>query len=268
MSPRLIATALRQKRVAVVSYCVAGLLIIWMYLAIYPSMAAQIDSYNELLKSFPPALMKVFGAGNLMATNFEGLVGTKQYGFMWPAMLLFLAVSLAGSALAGEIERATIGLWLATPVSRARIYWSKYSAGVIGITAFVLLTALSVIPLTAVSNIAITPSHFAQLALIGGMFGLAVYSFAMLLSAIFSDRGRVYVIATVVILGMYVANVASELLEQLDGLKYLSFFYYYNVNELLSNAGINQWSLPVFAGATILCAVLGSVVFKRRDISI
>jgi ABC-2 type transport system permease protein len=264
---RLISIALRQKRVAILSYCVAGLALIALYVAIYPSLAKQIDSYNEIIKTIPPALMKVFGASQT-ATNFERLAGVKQYGFTWPLIMLFLVVSLAGSSLAGEIERGTLGLWLSAPVSRVRVYWAKYAAAVLALVAFVAASILVVIPMTAAANITVNNTHFLELAAIGLGFGLAVLSFAFMLSASFSDKGSVYAITTAVLLVMYVANIVASLVSSLDGLKYLSFFYYYNAADLLSGLAFNPWSLVVFGATTLICAILGALIFNRRDISI
>lgn len=264
----LIKTSLRQKRLAIAAYCLGGVAMIWLYVAIYPSMAAQIDTYNELVKSMPASMMKVFGADKLGLTNFEGLIGTKMYGFIWPLMLLFLAVSLAGSMIAGEIERTNIGLWLSAPISRLKIYWSKYLAGAIGIIIFLIFSVLAVLPITAAYNVDVSLRDILLLMMVGGLFGLAVFGLTLVFSSLFSEKSKVYGLVSAILVIMYVLNLIAGLNDKLVDLKYASFFYYYNVNDILTGGPIMTASLVVFGVVAIGGACLGAWIFNKRDIAI
>ena len=264
----LVLTTLKQRRLQVAAYCLGGLAAIWMYVSIYPSMAAQVGTYNELVKSMPQSLMKAFGADKFGLTNFESLIGTKQYGFLWPLLLIFLMVSLAGNALAGEIEKTTIGLWLAAPVSRMKIFWSKYAAGLLALLLFLIFSVLAVLPIAAAYNVEVSSRDIVLLALVGGLLGWAVFAIAMLASSIFSEKAKAYGLVSVILVVMYVLNLISGLNDKLVNLKYASFFYYYNVTDLLTGGPVMGWSLVVFGATIIICTAVGAVIFSRRDISI
>lgn len=265
---RLVSVTLKQKRLAILSYCLGGLAAVWLYVSIYPSMASQIGTYNELLKSMPQSIMKAFGADSIGLTNFEGLIGTKQYGFLWPLLLLFLMVSLAGSTLAGEIEKTTIGLWLSAPVSRMKIFWSKYIAGLIALALFILFSVVAILPIAAIYKVDVSSQHIALLAAIGGLFGWAIYALAMLVSSIFSEKTRVYGLVSAILVVMYVLNLVAGLNDKLVKLKYASFFYYYNVTDILSHGAVMGWSLVVFGLTILICSLIALLTFYRRDITI
>lgn len=264
----MIKITLKQKRLAIVAYSLGGVAMIWLYVAIYPSMAAQVDIYNQMIKSMPAALMKAFGADNIGLTNFEGLIGIKMYGMIWPLMLLFLMVSLAGSTITAEIEQTTIGLWLSQPISRAKIYWSKYLAGIAILTIFIVFTVLAVWPITALYHISISTHDIWNLALIGGLFGLAVYGLTLFLASIFSEKSKVYGLVAGILAISYVLNLVASLNDKLANLKYVSLFYYYNVNDLLTGRPITISSLVIFVGVGVVGALAGRLIFSRRDIAI
>jgi len=263
----LIRNSLRQRKTAIVAYCLAGLGLILLYVAIYPSLQAQIGSYNQLVKALPATLLKAFGV-NATQTDFEGLLGTKQYGLVWPLLCIFYMVSLAGVAIAGEIEKTTIGLWLAAPLSRLKIYWSKFVTSLLALVVFVLLSVLAVIPIAGLFKVHVTDAHIFALTAISFLFGFCITGLAFFASAIFSEKSRVYATVGSVLLIMYVLNILAAISSNLVDLKYLSFFYYYNASDLLAGQPISHLGILIFGLAGIVFGLAGANIFKRRDISI
>ncbi|MEK7059657.1 MAG: ABC transporter permease subunit [Patescibacteria group bacterium] len=263
----LIKVTLRQRRIALIAYSLGGLAMIWLYVSIYPSMQAQIGDYTKLIESMPKGLMKAFGA-DAVTNNFEGLIGTKLFGFVWPLIMLFLTVSFSCSAIAGEIEKTSMGLWLSAPISRLKIYWSKYIAVGLALTVFMVLTVLAVLPMAGLYNIDVSSKHIMLLSIVAGLFALAVTGLTFLASSLFSEKSRVYAVVGAGLLVMYAINLLASLSDKFVNLKYASFFYYYNSNDLLSGRPINRASLLVFGTAAVLGALGGAIVFRRRDISI
>lgn len=263
----LIRITLRQRRIALMAYSLGGLAMIWLYVSIFPSMQAQLGDYTKLIESMPKGLMKAFGAATV-TNNFEGLIGTKLFGFVWPLIMLFMTVSFSCSAIAGEIEKTTMGLWLSSPVSRLKIYWSKYFAILIALVIFVVLTVLAVLPMAGLYNIDVSSKHILLLSVVGSLFALSVIGVTFLVSSLFSEKSRVYAVVGGGLVIMYAINLLAALSDKFANLKYASFFYYYNSDTLLSGGSINYASLFVFGLTAIASVVAGAIIFKRRDISI
>lgn len=268
MNPVMIITSLRQRRVAILAYCIGGFALVWLYTAIFPSLQSQAQSYNAILKSINPAILKALGVSTTGINNLEGLLATEEFGLTWPLLLIFMMLSLAGTALAGEIEQTTLGLWLSAPVSRMKIYWSKFSAGLISLAAFMTTSVLAVIPLAKLYHTPVSSQHIIALSIVGGLFGLAVFGLAMAISSLVSSKGRVYAVLSALIIVMFVANLVAGLTERFSDLKYISFFYYYNANSLISGAPINRWSLVVFGLVALIGSIAGAVIFSRRNLPI
>lgn len=264
---QLMKLTLNQKRTAILAYCLGGLTMILLYVAIYPSLESQIGNYKELYKSLPSGVMKAFGADTPL-TNFEGLLGVKQFGLVWPLLCVFFMISFAGSTLAGEIEKRTLGLWLAAPLTRLQMYWSKLISSMLALVLFVLASVTAVVPVADLFNVEVSTSNIVALSITGFMFGATVASLGFLAASYFSEKSKVYTVVGSLILVMYVCNLLAGLTSSLVNLKFISIFYYYNSNDLLTGQPINVTNMIVFALVSITCILAGAAIFKRRDVSI
>ncbi|HEY1645463.1 MAG TPA: ABC transporter permease subunit, partial [Candidatus Saccharimonadales bacterium] len=231
----------------------------------YPSLKAQNASYNRIIKSISPSVLKAFGASGSSVNSLTNFLATKLYGFSWPLIIIFLSVTLAVSTIVGEIEKTTLGIWLSAPVSRLSIYWSKFAAGVIWIVISVAITIMAVIPLAAAYHSSLDRSGVLYLGLVGGLFALSVFALSMLISTLCSKASRAYVPIGIILIAMFTLNVVAALNSHLEKLQYVSYFYYFNATSLLNNAQINHASLYVFVGTIVIAGLLGSYVFKKRD---
>jgi ABC-type transport system involved in multi-copper enzyme maturation permease subunit len=99
-------------------------------------------------------------------------------------------------------------------------------------------------------------------------FGWAVYSLSIFFSSIFSSRGRVYSLSGLLYVAMYVIFILVALKDSLKNLQYISFFYYYNINDALIHNRLDHQSMAVFLGVGLISTVLALIVFQRRDIAV
>lgn len=122
------------------------------------------------------------------------------------------------------------------------------------------------VPLCHLHNVEYVFKGHLLIALFGFLFGLAVFSLAMFFSALFSERGKVYMATGGLLIIMYVLNIISVLKESLADLKYVSFFYYFNPGDTLIRQTIDVAGTWVFLLAIIIFSLAGSYVFVKRDI--
>jgi len=263
----LIKTSLKHKRTALYAYSLGGLATIVMYVAIYPSLQSQLGTYNQLIKSLPAGLLKAFGADTSL-TNFAGLLGTKQYGFVWPLLCILFMVSYGGAALSGEIEKSTIGLWLAAPISRYRVYWTKFLASLFALLVFVVLTVTAVIPVAWLFKVSVSSKDILLLSLMAYLFGACITCMGFLSSSIFSEKSKSYGGAGGVLIIMYILNLLAALSTQLINAKYLSVFYYFDSNDMLAGKPVHLLNVAVLIGLGAICTLAGAYIFNKRDISI
>jgi ABC-2 type transport system permease protein len=254
-------------KVQLLAYCAIALALLWLYVALFPSIKASSAQFDKLLQAYPKALKQAMGLEELSFNTIEKFLAVEMFSFMWPIIAILYSVSRAGGMIAGEIEKGTMGLYLSLPVTRSRIFLAKNLGGVVSITALVLITILGIIPLTAAYSTSVSYSAIFKLAGLSLLFAWAVFAATLFVSTIFSERSKVYITAGGVLLLMYAANVVASLKPSLSWIHRISIFYYYNAQEVLSKGGpIRASSLLMLAGIIVVFTVAGVIVFSRRDI--
>lgn len=265
---RLIWETIKERKWPVIIYGVSSVLLLLLYVALYPSLQAQTQQLIDVFKSMPENLMKALGSSPSQLSNFtlETLLASKQFGFVWQFLAAILAISIAGNDLSGEIEKGTIEFLLSQPVSRLKLYFARFISGLILLTIFAAVSTLLVIPLAIAYNVPYVADSYYKLFLVAWLFSLAVYAIAYCLSAIFSAKGRVFGIGAGLITVMYVAFLVSALKDSLDSLKYISFFHYFS-SDVLTSGIVDKLGVLIFILTIVVGVGIGAIVFENRDIT-
>jgi ABC-2 type transport system permease protein len=264
----LFLRTIKDRRTTLIIYCVVVVLMMWMYVALFPIMKDQGEKLEEVFKLYPPAFIEAFNLNIKTFITLEGFLSMEQFSLIWPIFAIIIAVSLAGSSLAGEIEKGTMELLLSQPISRIKIFLSKYLAGILIMLIFVIVSIYAVAPIAAVHKIDYPIENFAKFSIIAFMFLLAINGISMFFASLFSQKGKVYFISAGIVVTMYVANIVANIKESLNDLKFLSFFYYYDSAKILIGGNIDNWSYLVFLGIAVIFTVLGAIIFIKRDVAV
>ncbi|MFC1662996.1 ABC transporter permease [Patescibacteria group bacterium] len=260
---------LKDRRISLIIFSVSGILLLWMYIAMFPSFAGQAEDFNKLLESYPQGFLEAFGideSANIFS-SVESFISVEHFSLIWPIMMVFMMIGLAGSGLAGQIEQGTVEILLSRPLSRFKIYLARYLAGVFSLVVFGIFSVFMAMPLSNLHGVETTFMPFLTIFILGMMFGLAVLSMAMFFSALFSEKGKASMTMGGIIIGMYVLHLVAVLQEHLDVLKYFSFFYYYDFNAAVRDATISIESIVVFLAVIIIFGIAGAWWYNRRDIA-
>jgi ABC-2 type transport system permease protein len=258
----------KHKRVGLIAYTAGALSLLILYVSVFPTIQHSAEQFQKLLQAYPKEFLKAFGIENLTFDTLEKYLGAEQYSFVWPIMAVALALSRAGSSVAGEIERGTMGLLLALPLRRSRLLAAKYLAGLAAVLIFTTISVLGVIPIAGLGGVSVNLATDLRSWVLASLFLWAVFACAMALSALFSERSRVYVTASAGLLAMYVMNVVAGIEDKFDWLKYGSFFYYFNIQEVLRGNPLMSRSLLVFGGVIVVATILAFWRFGSRDIAV
>lgn len=259
---------LKDRKNSLIAYTLSASAFILMYVALFPSIKEQSAQFEELFKAYPEGLLAAFGVESIGFDTLEKFFQLEYYSYVVPLMVILLVLPIAGAAIAGEIEKGTIENILAKPVSRLSLYLGRFFSGVTSLFLFSFVTTIIVFPLAAIFNVEFAPRAFAFAGIISFLFGLAVLSFGMMLSAIFSEKSRVYLISGALLLLMYVLFIVAQLKDNLEWLQYSSFFYYFDHQAALLEQKIPLLVIAVFLVFSVLTATLGAIWFQRRDIAV
>src|SRR4030066_1336854 len=208
---------LKTNRIALVIYNAICIGFVWVYAAFFPSIFKESEKLKEAFKAYPQDLMKAFGIEiDTFISSFEGFIGGEYFSMLWPIILIVLIIAYAGSAIAGEIESGTIELLLAQPISRLRIFFSKYLSGLFIITVFIAISNSSVILFARLYNVSFHWENFLTISILGFLFAFAIYGICFMLSAIFSSKGRAAALTGGLLIIMYALNIFSAFQESLE----------------------------------------------------
>jgi len=259
---------LKDKLFSFLAFCVSGVLMVFMYIALLPTVQASQAQLAEFMKAMPEGLMKAFGVSGVDLSTLEALLAMKHYNLVWPLILIFLACSIAASAVAGEAENGTIEITLSSAKSRVNIFFARYLAGLTYVFSFSIITILSAIVLAEIFGYDYQVQNHLTLTYLALAFSFAVYGISFMLSSLSSSRGKVFAVSGLLYVGMYVIFILSSLKESIKDIQYASFFYYFDYNNALLFNNLDRLSVVVFLIAGLVASSIALVVFIERDIAV
>jgi ABC-2 type transport system permease protein len=239
-------------------------LLVAMYVAIWPSMRGQ-PSMSDFLDQMPEAMRSLFASTGADLSTPVGYLQVELMSFMGPLVLMLYTVTAGANAVAGEEDRHTMDLLLATPVSRTRVVVEKLLAmcagalalGVIGVVALVGEGSLADMGLP-LGHVTAAMLHMTLLALVFGALALAVGAV--------TGRGTLSrAVPAVVAVVAYVVNGLAPIVSWLEPLQRLSPFYQYIGHDPLRH-GVSWPSVSVAVATVVVLSVVAVVGFRRRDV--
>jgi ABC-2 type transport system permease protein len=231
---------------------------------IYATFGKQVGEFiqgNPLLSQFAR-----FGGGDIFS-----LAGSIALGFVHPFSLLLMGIMAIGFpaiAIAGELQRGTLEVLLARPVSRRTLFVTVYVAGLVFLgllLAAQLGAGLLGAAFMGVSE-EIEAANLVPLWLNGWLLFVAFMSLAFAVS-VASDRvGPAIGIPLAFVLVNYLASVLGSIWPDVAWLEDWSMFTLVKAQNVLEEGLLvaDAAMLAVFAGVFVAIAL---VVFPRRDLS-
>ena len=259
------------QRVLVLSLVALWSVFPWIYLwlsAQIPMTAFQ----NVLLQAIPKDWQRLSGVPFGEVATHSGRIAL---AFIDPVIVLAATVwgiTRGSDAVSGQLERGTLEMVLAQPVTRRALYATQALAttcGALLLCGVLLLGVWTAIVLGPWAGL-VDPSRF--IPAVGNVFGLMVCmaGVAACVSAADSYRWRTIGIMC----GFYVFSLLAKLVGRLSGqwgwCGYLSIFNAYEPQRLVGDPA-DSWPLlasynGVLLGLGLLAYVVGGVLFSRRDL--
>lgn len=225
---------------------------------------------QALIDQLPPLARTLIQAQSGLLGTFT-LAGYLSTGFTHPLYLTLAFATVVGFAarsLAGEMERGTIQLALARPVSRERVYLARVLAMAAVAVALAAAGPLGMMVglLAARPDGAVAWEHFLPAGLASLALFWAVGGVALLGSAAASTTGRVVAWGIAGLVVSYFVDFFAAIWSVLEPLEPLSIFSYYDpARALVEGRLITEDAVTL--GLTGLVGVVGGLlVFVRRDL--
>lgn len=265
MNFNLIRRSFVDRRISLSIYAAGVILYSFFILLIWPSL--RDSGLSQLWEAYPENLKKAFGAG-INFTEFDGYLTIEYLSNMWVILIAVFGIGAASNALSGEIEKGTMELLLAQPVSRRSIVVSRHFYFSL---ALILLIIATLVPIAIGSPVVGGNINYAGLlavSLLAFLFFGAIGSYTFLFSSMFNSRGMSIAVATGVIIFSYALDLLSKFNETVDNFHFLSLFNYYDPYRFLHDASLAWGDLAVLAGIIVVCTGGAVIWFQRRDIAV
>jgi len=221
----------------------------------------------EILNSMPSALVEAFQMNAFNLTTIEGFYAVM---FTYFSLMATISAAMWGSDIITKEERdKTVEFTLTLPVTREKLVTSKILAAMVNCIVFLIIIWVA-------SLVAVAPyepdSDFYDFLLLS-MVSLFIIQMVFLSIGIFlgcsmKQYKRAGAVAISLLLGTYFLSIISSLNENLEFLKYLSPFTYFDPATLLNESVIDVGYVFLCLGIIVVFTVAGYMTYGRRDMYI
>ena len=260
----VLSKTLRDQRRSYLGWSISVVLLAAMYISLWPSL--RNSSMATFLDQMPEAFRNLFAMSGADMSTPVGYIQVEFLSFMGPILVILYAVLAGSGAIAGEEDRRTLDLLLATPVSRRRVVIDKAVAMVLGTVGLVVVLGLSILLEGAFVDMHLPAGTVAAAMLHLGLLGLVFGALALALGAGTGRLGISRGVPALLAVVAYALNGLGGLVSWLEPWQKLSPFYQYSAHDPLRQ-GVS-WPAVAVAVATIIVLVVTAVwSFERRDVA-
>lgn len=235
--------------------------VFWLYQDQFASNIAEIEVMRKFISSM---------VGSDITANFgpDTLNSIPWVHPLFLALFWAFAIMVCTRVPAGEIDRGTVDVLLAMPVSRRQIFFSELLLAIGG--------GLVVLSMALLGNYAgqllIPPDARPQVArlamLLSNLYALylVIAGMTALFSCLSDRRGRAVSSAFGVVLVLFLWNFLAEYWEPAKDAGVVNILSYYKPMPILSEGTFPTWDVLVLLSCALPLWVSAWLVFERRDI--
>ncbi len=259
----------REMKINFKNFIIWTLVLILIFLVvflIYPSIVTSenVDMIDEMLKVFPPSVLKAF---NMDISGIESAFGWfKTEGFVFVLLIIGIYSAILGSnVLLKEENDKTIEYLSVMPVTRGKIVFNKILCAFIYIVLMVLVVLIFNYIGLCLSGDFDKKMYF-LLSITPIFSSFVIFSLCLFLSTFTHKTKKMIGISLGVVLISYVLNILSELSESVEFLKYVSIFTLADIRNVIVNVSINPWMVVLSFGISLFFIVLSMINYNRKEL--
>jgi len=247
-------------------WTVVMVLLIIVALAKFAAFEGNPESL-AVLDTMPPQLLEALGMRAFNLTSVDGFFGVM---FTYFGIIGAMAAAMWGSEVISKEERdRTVEFTLVLPVSRQKIVTSKLLAALTNCTLFVLFTWLISVWSVRVYEPGQTFYDFLRLEMLAMyLLEMVFLSFGLMLGCVSSSPRRVGSVAIGVILSLYFLSIVAGMNQNLNWLKWLTVFGWFNASKFFRSGQLEPLALILTAVVVMVFLAIGYAGYDRRDLYI
>jgi ABC-2 type transport system permease protein len=225
-----------------------------------PEMLAVLDQ-------MPPAMLEAFNMNAFNLTTISGFFGVM---FTYSALIASISAAMWGSDIISKEERdKTVEFSLTLPVTRSRVVTAKALAALVNCIG--LLLVIWGVSLASAAQYQPESEFYAflRLTMVAVFFMQLIFlAVGIFLGCAMKNYRHASSVAVALLLGTYFLSVISGLHENLEFLKYLTPFKYFDAGVLLRESKFDLTFLLISVGIIVASMAGAYLTYARRDLYI
>ncbi|MGH2664009.1 MAG: ABC transporter permease [Actinomycetota bacterium] len=209
----------------------------------------------------------LIGLETLDIATPEGYLNGRVFALVVPLLFLIFSIGFGARTVAGEEQRGTLELVLATPIARWRVVVEKLAAMVVSTALLGVVLWASLVLVGSSVDLGVGPGPLGRPVVMAVLLAITFGALALGIGCATGRRSWATGIASGVAVGAYVVKAFAPIAPALETFEGLSPFYYYDAALPLVN-GIDPTHVAFFLLLGFAFTSLALVTFDRRDLGV
>lgn len=240
------------------------ILMVW----VYPSIAENTKAMEDLMKTLPEGLSKVFNLETGF-NSFEGYISGKFYELLLTIILTLFIIFLSTQLVARLVDRGSMAYLLSTPTTRGKVAFTQAMVLITGTFLIMFMTTLAGFAGFALfieDTDSLRVSRFIQLNLSAFWLFFAIGGISFLISCLLNDEKKALGLSGLMAFGFFSLDILAKLSEKLDWVSYITIYSFYKPSQIV--AGEAEFLLQSASLLVIGLVAFGAGIafFQKRDL--
>ncbi|MCP3977050.1 MAG: ABC transporter permease subunit [bacterium] len=247
---------------------VVGLLAITgVTVAFWPTLQRDSDALMDLMEGLPEGMLNLFGAEEASAfLTGPGFVNSRVFASVGSFIAIFFAISMGTAAIAGEEDKRTLDLLLATPTPRDRIVLESFAAQAVLTTVLATVVWIALLVADPLLDIGLSVTGVTAASIGMALLALSFGSLALMIGALTGNRSLTVGVTAGVTIATFFINGLAPLIDSIAWTQKLTPFYWLLDHQPLVNGF--QWQPLVLVAAIVVFVGIALWGFRRRDVTV
>lgn len=240
-----------------------------LLMSFYPTIVAQAADFDEMIKKMPRSITGMFVTGDIEDFSVADPAQFLQVRYASFLILIVgtLAMAQAFSAITNAERDGTLDVMLSLPISRRAYLFGRMANTAVLILGTLLFSYVVLAAFTFIMSEFDIPLGKLALAVFMGFLPLATAaSFAYMLAVVVpASKGFAGPVAYLMLIGSYLVHGFAASIPDLEPVRPLLLFDYYNATELI-NEGLSLRNLLVPSAAIAVYTAVAWWFFDQKEL--
>ena len=258
---------MKAHRKAIIGWSIGMVFLVASGMAKFSALTSGGQTANDFMKAFPKTVLVIMG---IQGFDLNTVIGYFGVIFVYIVLMATIHAAMIGAEIISKEERDRTSEFLfPKPASRSRVITEKMFAGLINIIVLNIVALISSIFMVAVFAKDYSNNNII-LVLMAALMIMQVLFFALgaALAGLFKNPKLPSAVATTILLSTYIIWVVMGLNSNLDNLKYLTPFKYFDASVIIKDGHLDIFYVVLSLVITVILNISTYITFNKRDLKV